>query len=63
MDIGGEQAKMRIEKMQQKVKYFYIRKIFILIFYQYMHKDSKAHSIKNKNKNAVIIKENFASIK
>ena len=28
-----------------------------------MHKDSKAHSIKNKNKNAVIIKENFASIK
>ena len=36
MDIGGEQAKMRIEKMQQKVKYFYIRKIFninILLVY------------------------------
>ena len=28
-----------------------------------MHKDSKTHSIKNKNKKAIIIKESFASIK
>ena len=36
MDIGGEQEKKRIEKMQQKVKNFFIRKIFninILIVY------------------------------
>ena len=28
-----------------------------------MHKDSKAHSIKNRNKNAVLTKGNLASIK
>ena len=30
---------------------------------KYMHKDSKAHSIKNRNKNAVLTKGNLASIK
>ena len=48
---------MRIEKCKKNI-YFYIRKTFILI---YMHKDSKAHSIKNRNKNTVLTKEILAS--